>query len=164
MAIVVAPSGFDGLVWTEEPTIARPLDQINVDGSVLEPTRLTLPRWRAQMNRFDRNVLFFELDGQQRIASAQVAVVGAGGIGTYVIEVIGQLGVGRIGIVDNETLDTTNLNRYAGVRHDDVGQSKVELVKRRILEIDPTIQVDVVEKDLRSADAFSLIRAADYVF
>lgn len=115
-------------------------------------------------DRFARNEGLFGKAGQARIGGVKVVVVGAGGLGTHVIQQVTLLGVGGIAPIDNETLDTTNLNRYVGVGPDDVGRPKVELAERLAKSINPSIAVTPVSAPLQSADAFNAVQQADWVF
>src|SRR5690349_3153066 len=70
-------------------------------------------------HRFDRQIRLFGSAGQERIRAAKVAVIGIGGLGTHVVQQLSLLGVKDLALVDAQEVDTTNLNRYIGVRHDD---------------------------------------------
>jgi hypothetical protein len=118
------------------------------------------------MERSDRNIRFFGKDGQDRLRTAKVVVVGAGGLGTHVCQQLAYIGVGEIRPIDQEELDVTNLNRYVSAYNDDPipGSRKVDLCERMILRIDPGIVVRKVYAPLRSKKSFHAIRTADYVF
>ncbi len=117
-------------------------------------------------DRFARNISLFGDEGQDRIRTATVAVIGVGGLGTHVVQQLSLLGVGALALIDSEELDNTNRNRYVGVRHDDPipRSSKVDLGERLALSIDPTIRVSKVHDSLVSEAAFGLISKADFVF
>ncbi|MHC4402339.1 MAG: HesA/MoeB/ThiF family protein [Planctomycetota bacterium] len=117
-------------------------------------------------DRFDRNTRFFGEEGQQRLRATRCAVIGAGGLGTHVIQQLALLGVGAIDPIDHEELDQTNRNRYVGARHDDPtpGSKKVNLAERLIHSIDPGIEVSAVADSFVSDAAYDTIRRADYVF
>lgn len=116
--------------------------------------------------RLNRNELFFGKDGQERIRKVNCAIVGVGGLGTQVVQQLSLLGVGGLHLIDSEELDTTNRNRYVGVRHDDPvpGFRKVDLGERLVHSIDPTIQVEKVFDSFISETGFAAIRSADWVF
>lgn len=118
------------------------------------------------MERTDRNIRFFGREGQDRLRTAKVAVVGAGGLGSHVCQQLAYLGVGEIRPIDYEELDVTNLNRYVTAYADDPipGSKKVDLCERLIKRVDPTIVVRKIHAPLRSGKAFEAIRTADYVF
>lgn len=116
--------------------------------------------------RFNRNILLFGEEGQKQINSSSVAVVGIGGLGTHVVQQLALLGVGRLVLIDNEEIDTTNLNRYVGVRYNDPipGTLKVDIANRMAQEISPTIIVKCTPHSLMSEVAFEAIVDTDYVF
>ena len=116
--------------------------------------------------RFDRNIRFFSKEGQERLAASHVAVVGIGGLGTHVVQQLALLGVGHLTLIDKQELDTTNLNRYVGARHDDPipGTPKVNIGERVVKAINPDILVDRIPLSLISKEAFEAIIQAHYVF
>src|SRR3989344_4723028 len=118
------------------------------------------------MERSDRNIRFFGKEGQNRLRTAKVTVIGAGGLGTHVCQQLAYLGVGEIRTIDYEELDITNLNRYVTAYADDLipGSPKVDLCERLIRRIDPSIVVRKIHAPLRSTEAFHAIQTADYVF
>lgn len=118
------------------------------------------------MERLDRNIRFLGKQGQDRLRRATVAVVGAGGLGTHVLQQLAYLGVGRISIVDHEDLEISNKNRYVSAYAEDPvpGSKKVDLAERMVRLIDPSIVVQKVLNQLRSEEAFKSVIAAEYVF
>ena len=116
--------------------------------------------------RYDRNVRFFGREGQLKLATATVAVVGVGGIGTHVVQQLALLGVGNIVLIDSEELDATNLNRYVGVRRSDPipGTLKVAVGDRLVRETNPEADAIAVAEDLQCRTSFEQIIACDYVF
>ena len=87
------------------------------------PARLSLAG-RSELRRYSRHLLIPEvgLAGQERLAAARVLVVGAGGLGSPVLQYLAAAGVGRIGIVDDDTVDVTNLQRQTIFATVDVGK------------------------------------------
>lgn len=116
--------------------------------------------------RYDRNMLFFGREGQERLAATTVAVVGVGGLGTHVVQQLALLGVGRLVLIDHEDLADTNRNRYVGVRNDDsiLGTLKVDIGARIVRESNPDVDVVKISKELRSRLAFEALPKCDYVF
>ena len=104
------------------------------------------------LERFNRNILLFGEEGQTKICASGVAVVGVGGLGTHMVQQLALLGVGRLALIDHE-LDTTNLNRYVGVRYNDPvpGTLKVDIAHRMAQEINPAMTVKRIPHPLRSA-------------
>ncbi|MGH9428743.1 MAG: HesA/MoeB/ThiF family protein, partial [Terriglobia bacterium] len=93
--------------------------------------------------RFDRNTRFFGDEGQARLRTTHVTVVGIGGLGTHVVQQLAFLGVGVMTLIDDEELDETNRNRYIGSRADDPmpGTPKTLIGERLIRSIDPSVGV-----------------------
>lgn len=118
------------------------------------------------IERFDRNIRFFGKEGQEKLSSSHVAVVGIGGLGTHVVMQLALLGVGCLTLIDKEELDTTNLNRYVGARYYDPipGTPKVNIGYRLVKEIAPSVQVKPIHCSLISKQAFDAIIESDYVF
>ena len=117
--------------------------------------------------RFDRNILFFGKEGQERLSEANVAVVGIGGLGSHVVQQLALLGVGRLILIDPEELDDTNRNRYIGVRHDDPvpGTTKVAIGERLAREINPQIKVLAIDQPLANHLSFqAIISGSSFVF
>ena len=81
-----------------------------------------------QLLRYSRHILLDEIgvEGQQRLLAARALVIGAGGLGSPVALYLGTAGVGRITLVDHDTVDLTNLQRQIAHRMDRIGQAKVD--------------------------------------
>src|SRR5882762_4538710 len=116
--------------------------------------------------RFDRSIRFFGEQGQERIRSTRVAVVGLNGLGSHVVQQLGLLGVGGFNVIDSEELARTDQNRNVCSRADDPipGSHKCDLCERLIRAIDPGIRVKKVYDSLVSNEAFDSIIESDYVF
>ena len=110
-------------------------------------------------DRFDRQVRFFGLEGQERLAAAHVAVVGVGGLGSHVVQQLAFLGVGTILLIDAQELDLTNRNRLVSTREDDSipGTSKVDIAERTAKAIDSSIVVDKVFDSFVSGRGFAAL-------
>lgn len=80
-------------------------------------------------------------EGIDKLQNARVAVFGIGGVGGYVVEALARSGVGTLDLIDNDTVALSNLNRQIIATHDTVGQLKVDAMKKRILSINPEVQV-----------------------
>jgi ThiF family len=115
---------------------------------------------------FNRHTGLFGEAGQKKIRSTRAAVVGAGGLGTHVLQQLALLGVEDIGVIDSEELAATNRNRYVTARFDDPipGTPKVDIAERLVKAIDPDIHVTKVMDSFVSDEGFGVIREADYVF
>ncbi len=91
-------------------------------------------------------------------------VLGVGGVGSFVIEALVRSGVGNITIVDNDTIDITNINRQIHANLNTVGKSKVEVMKERILSINPNCNVKIHEEFINKDNISELVaKDTDYV-
>lgn len=93
------------------------------------------------LNEFSRTELLLGKEGVDRLKSAHVAVFGVGGVGSYTAEALARSGVGKITLIDNDTVNITNINRQLIALHSTIGQLKTEAAKQRILDINPNCQV-----------------------
>jgi len=101
-------------------------------------------------NQFSRTELLIGKEGIEKLQNAKVAVFGIGGVGSYVVEGLARAGVGHLVLVDKDYIDITNINRQIHATHKTVGMSKVEVMKDRILEINPKAKVDIYQVDKMS--------------
>lgn len=115
--------------------------------------------------RFDRNERLFGKFGQKKLRKTRVTVMGAGGLGSFVIPELALLGVGAIDAVDNEDLSLSNRNRYLGAWYSDPipNAPKVQLAQRHVELIDPSIAFTAIKNDIVSAPALESLKRADFV-
>lgn len=92
-------------------------------------------------DRFTRTKLILGQDGIDKLQSSRVAVFGIGGVGGFAAEALARAGIGAIDLIDKDKVDVTNLNRQIVATASTVGRDKVEVMKERILDIDPDIRV-----------------------
>jgi adenylyltransferase/sulfurtransferase len=102
-------------------------------------------------------------EGQQRLKAASVLCVGAGGLGSPVLLYLAAAGVGRIGIVDFDVVDESNLQRQIAHSTATVGMPKSQSARQRILELNPRCQVDIHTVRLTSINALEIIEPYDVV-
>ena len=93
------------------------------------------------MNRFDRTDLLLGESASKTLSACRVAVFGAGGVGGYCIEALARSGVGHLDITDMDTVDLTNINRQIIALEDTVGRYKTDVIRERILAINPSAEV-----------------------
>lgn len=93
------------------------------------------------LNQFSRTELLLGKEAMERLAHARVAVFGIGGVGGYVCEALVRSGVGAFDLVDDDKVCLTNLNRQIIATRKTVGQYKVDVMKERMLEINPEVSV-----------------------
>lgn len=97
------------------------------------------------LNEFSRTELLLGKDGLERLKASHVAVFGVGGVGSYTAEALARSGVGHITLIDNDTVNITNINRQLIALHSTVGELKVEAAKQRILNINPDCKVEAYD-------------------
>lgn len=95
------------------------------------------------VDQFSRTKLLLGDDNMNRLKKAKVAVFGVGGVGGYVVEALARTGVGSFVIIDNDTVSVTNINRQIIATHKTVGQYKVDVMRERILDINPRADIEV---------------------
>ena len=95
------------------------------------------------LNQFSRTQLLLGKEGIDRLAEAKVAVFGIGGVGGYVVEALARSGVGSFVLVDDDKVSLTNLNRQIIATRSTVGKYKTDVMRDRILDINPQAQVEV---------------------
>jgi len=132
---------------------------------MLNPNLTEIELSKDEYQRYSRHIILPEvgLDGQKRLKAASVLCVGTGGLGSPLLLYLAAAGVGRIGIVDFDIVDSSNLQRQIIHGTSWVGKPKVESAKNRILEINPFCQVDLYETPLSSANALDIIKPYDIV-
>lgn len=93
------------------------------------------------MNEFSRSELLLGKSGIEILKRSSVAVFGIGGVGSYVVEALARTGIGTFYLYDNDTISITNINRQLIATHKTIGKVKVDVMKDRILEINPEAEV-----------------------
>ena len=118
-----------------------------------------------EYERYSRHLILPEvgLEGQKRLKAANVLCIGTGGLGSPLLLYLAAAGIGRIGIVDFDIVDHSNLQRQVIHGTSWVGKPKIESAKNRILEINPYCQVDLYETRLTSTNALDIIKPYDLV-
>ncbi len=115
-------------------------------------------------NQFTRSEMVFGPEGLEKLKSATVAVFGVGGVGSFTVEALARVGVGHLVLIDFDTVDITNVNRQIHAFPDNVGASKVDLMKDRVMRINPDIQVTIYEQKYNAQTAESIFsKDWDYV-
>jgi sulfur-carrier protein adenylyltransferase/sulfurtransferase len=119
----------------------------------------------GEFARYSRHLIMPEvgLEGQSKLKSASVLIIGAGGLGTPSATYLAAAGVGRIGIVDFDVIEKSNLHRQVLYTEQDVGKSKADLARKRLLEINPNISVEVHKVRLDSSNALEILGAYDLI-
>ncbi len=129
---------------------------------MLNPDLAQIQLTKEEYERYSRHLILPEvgLEGQKRLKAASVLCIGTGGLGSPLLLYLAAAGVGRLGIVDFDVVDRSNLQRQIIHGTSWVGKAKIASAKNRILEINPACQVDLYETRLSSANALEIM--ADY--
>ena len=120
---------------------------------------------REEIQRYSRHLILEEvgMKGQEKLKDSAVLCVGTGGLGSPLLLYLAAAGVGRIGIVDFDVVDESNLQRQIIHGTSTVGHKKVLSAKERILDLNPHVQVDVFEEALTSENAIRLFEPYDVI-
>jgi adenylyltransferase/sulfurtransferase len=102
-------------------------------------------------------------EGQEKLAAARVLVIGAGGLGSPVLLYLAAAGIGTIGIIDDDVVDISNLQRQIIHRTEDVGSKKVDSAKARLLALDPNLEIELYPYRLNPENALDVLQGWDVV-
>ncbi|MBX6352539.1 MAG: tRNA threonylcarbamoyladenosine dehydratase [Thermoflavifilum sp.] len=97
------------------------------------------------LTQFSRTELVFGPEAIRRLGQSTVAVLGAGGVGSYAMEALARMGVGTLVLIDKDVVDVTNINRQIPALHSTIGRPKVEVMRERILQINPDCDVRAMQ-------------------
>ena len=98
------------------------------------------------LNQFSRTELLIGKEGLEKLKNAKVAIFGIGGVGSFVAEGLVRAGIGNFILVDDDKVCLTNLNRQIIATRKTIGKYKVDVMKERILEINPDAKVETVQE------------------
>ena len=131
----------------------------------MDSARALPPLTPSELRRYGRHLLLPELGlaGQQRLKASSVMVVGAGGLGSPAAIYLATAGVGRIGLVDFDTVDATNLHRQILHGTADIGRSKLDSARDHLADLNPEVTLETHEVRLTSENALDLLGRYDVV-
>lgn len=116
------------------------------------------------LHAFSRSELLLGTEGLNKIKESKVAIFGIGGVGTFTVEALTRTGVGKFVLVDDDDICLTNINRQLHATRSTVGKAKVEVMKERILDINPNAEVTTYRELYNSDSAERLLdNSYDYV-
>lgn len=118
-----------------------------------------------QLERYSRHILLHDVgvEGQEKLLQAKVLIVGAGGLGCPTALYLAAAGIGKIGIVDCDTVEISNLQRQIAHFTKDIGGSKVDSAKEKMLAINPDLEIATYRTRLMAANIREIIRQYDFV-
>ena len=135
-------------------------------GGILDPARLESIRLsNDEIARYSRHLIMPEvtLEGQKRLKAARVLCIGAGGLGSPIALYLAAAGVGRLGLVDYDVVDYSNLQRQILHGTESVGRKKIRSAKDRIRDVNPNVQVDLHDAYFTSENARQIVEPYDLV-
>src|SRR3954451_2112006 len=155
---------------SKDATPAKDADTISLVPSIAGGSTVTAPPGEAALSndeilRYSRHLIIPEvgIEGQQKLKAAKVLLIGAGGLGAPLGLYLAAAGVGRIGLVDFDVVDFTNLQRQVIHGTKDVGRKKLDSAADSMLDINPFIQIDRHDAFITSENAFALMKDYDIV-
>jgi len=119
----------------------------------------------AEIRRYSRHLILPEVGmaGQLKLKQSSALVIGAGGLGVPLTQYLSAAGVGRLGIVDFDVIDETNLQRQVLYGTKDVGRKKLEVARERVTQINPNVDVQTYEMRLTSDNALDILKDYDVI-
>jgi molybdopterin/thiamine biosynthesis adenylyltransferase len=166
--IALGSASAAGEVWfSRDGDDRRELDEIQVIGvNRLLLTSDTAGVGEKVAERFDRQARLFGVAGQRILGRFRVGVVGVGGGGSIIVEQLAHLGVGELILIDFDVVKQINLNRVVGARSTDAvsGVKKIEVARRLVRDVDPSISVAALDGDLADLAAAEALRDVDFIF
>jgi adenylyltransferase/sulfurtransferase len=120
---------------------------------------------KQELERYSRHLIIpeFGLEGQRKLKEASVLVVGTGGLGSPVLLYLAAAGVGKLGIVDFDRVDDSNLQRQVLFNVDDIGKFKADVAAEKLQKLNPYIEIEVFNTQLTSQNALEIISKYDVV-
>ena len=113
-------------------------------------------------NWLERTELLLGEEKLDRLKRAHVLVVGLGGVGAYAAEMVARAGVGRMTIADADAVSPSNINRQLVALHSTIGRQKADILAERLRDINPAIELEVVNRYIRDEETYRLLDAAPY--
>jgi adenylyltransferase/sulfurtransferase len=134
--------------------------------SIIDPSRLEKIEFsNDEIARYSRHLIMPEvtLEGQKRLKAASILCIGAGGLGSPIALYLAAAGIGRMGLVDPDIVDFSNLQRQILHGTKDVGRKKLNSARDRIREVNPNVQIDLHDTLFTSQNAEEIVRDYDIV-
>lgn len=171
-SLVFDEAGERGRVWLAgRPPTWQAMESMRLLESPLRNLALGKAHTREQASSsvrdmaFDRQIQAFGEEGQARMREAIITVVGAGGLGSIVIEGVARLGFGAINIIEPDQAEITNLNRVVGMRFEDATQrtAKAEIAARMVKEINPNVAVAIYPVSVFDQSVVAVLKQSDLI-
>ena len=120
---------------------------------------------KNQIARFEKQILLKEIGvlGQKKLLKSKILVIGGGGLGCPVVDTLSRAGVGMIGVVDNDIVNLSNIHRQTLFDNNDLGKSKVLVIKNKIKKINPEIKIKIFKKRIDHINIKLIAKNFDYI-
>ncbi|MCL1874869.1 MAG: HesA/MoeB/ThiF family protein [Synergistaceae bacterium] len=115
-------------------------------------------------SRYEKNIGTIGIDGQSKLSGCCAAVIGCGGLGGSIIELLARAGIGGLIVVDGDVFSESNLNRQLLCTEDNIGQNKSEAAARRVAQVNSNVKVKSVALFLNEENAHEILSGCDIVF
>lgn len=118
-----------------------------------------------ELKRYDRQILLEEMgiEGQEKLQKASVLIIGAGGLGCPLLSYLTGAGIGKIGVIDGDVVEESNLHRQVLYQHDDIGKNKAEAAAARLSLLNPLVEIRAYPHHLNTKNAIATIMDYDLV-
>ena len=112
---------------------------------------------KSELKRYERQISIFAEEGQEKLKNAKVFIAGAGGLGSVISIYLTVAGVGRIGMVDHDTIELSNLNRQILHWNKDIGKRKAASAKQKLQEMNPDVGIETTSETIDEKNVLELI-------
>ncbi|MGX1562180.1 ThiF family adenylyltransferase [Streptomyces sp. NPDC055506] len=161
--LVLTPHAAAGDLWLPDGS-RTPLSETVIPAGNLIRLRPTPAATAVSAPVWDRQARLLGDRGQETLARLRVAIVGLGGVGSIAVEELARLGVGELVLIDNETVDATNLPRLLGAERSDIDKPKTDLAARNATRANPQIRLTTVPRRVESPEALRELVVCDWIF
>ncbi len=140
-------------------------DRSGFEAETVETRGSTPPLSRDEISRYGRHLIIPEIgmEGQLKLKSGRVLIIGAGGLGSPLSLYLAAAGVGTIGLVDFDKVELTNLQRQILHSTDSIGRSKLDSARERLLALNPGVKIEAHDTRLTSENALDILREYDVI-
>ena len=175
-ALVFGKRAVAGDIWLSKKRIIKVNKTIITGKKCFSLTPEPVKKKDSPDNMYDRQMRTFGIDAQSKLKHLNVGIVGLGGVGSIIAELLGRMGIGKFLLIDPDIVEKTNLPRLVGAQLSDLSvrempffwrkraRSKVELAKRNIIKANPKAKVRYLEQDVCESEATRELLECDYIF
>ena len=119
----------------------------------------------SELKRYDRHISLpsFGIEGQERLKRSSALCIGAGGLGSPCSMYLAAAGIGKLGIVDMDIVDESNIQRQILHGSEDVGKKKIESAKETIKKINPNVEIELYDQEFNETNAINIARQYDII-